>query len=165
MITGFKILTIAFMFYLPQEQVTTDKTVVINELMPTNSTIPDQSKEYDDWIELYNMSPGTVDLSGYFLTDDRKNLTRWTIPDGTKIGPGEFLIIWADQDTIQPGLHANFKLSADGEEVLLVKPDRTIADEVKFRPQKKELTFARNPDGTGKFAWQNPTPGKSNNIQ
>jgi len=165
MINGFKILTFLLLIYFPQENATNVKTVVINELMPANSTIPDPSKEYDDWIELFNTSSVEIDLTGYYLTDDRKNLTRWPIPEGTKIKPGEFLIIWADQDTIQPGLHANFKLSAEGEEVILVKPDRTIADEVRFRIQKKELTFARNPDGTGKFVWQNPTPGKSNNIQ
>lgn len=165
MITGFKILTFIFLIYINQEQVRTVQSVVINELMPTNSTIPDQSNEYDDWIELFNSASAEADLSGYFLTDDRKNLTRWRIPDGTKIGPGEFLVIWADQDTVQPGLHANFKLSADGEEVILVNPDRSIADEVRFKAQKKELTYSRNPDATGKFVWQNPSPGKSNSMK
>lgn len=139
-----------------------EKTVVINELMAVNSTIPDAAGEFDDWIELLNLSSETVDLSGYYLSDDRTNISRWRIPDGTSIGPGQFLLVWADQDSTQSGLHANFKLSADGELLILSKPDKTVADEIRFRAQKKELAFARKPDGTGKFEWQAPTPGKPN---
>jgi hypothetical protein len=39
--------------------------IVINELMPVNSTtVADNYGEFDDWIELYNLSSSTVDLSG-----------------------------------------------------------------------------------------------------
>jgi len=43
-----------------------DKTVVINEFMVVNfTTVADQDGEYDDWIELYNLTSNEIDLSGY----------------------------------------------------------------------------------------------------
>ena len=39
----------------PDEPAKSD--IVINELLPVNTSIvPDQDGEYDDWIELYNIS-------------------------------------------------------------------------------------------------------------
>ena len=85
--------------------------LVINEFMADNdNVVPDPSGEYDDWIELYNNSTRTISLNGYFLSDESGDLTQWAFPD-TSIGSNEYLIVWADDDEGQPGLHANFKLS------------------------------------------------------
>lgn len=135
-----------------------DVSVVINELMPLNSTtVADQDGEYDDWIELYNNSSKTIDLSGYYLSDDKDELTKWVFPSGTEITGKGYLIIWADKDTLQNGLHANFRLSADGERVLLTNPKYTVVDKVRFDGQTSELTYSRIPNGTGSFSWQYAT--------
>jgi hypothetical protein len=139
--------------------------IVINELLPVNSTIAqDQDGEYDDWIELYNLSGSVRDISGYFLSDNRDHFSKWQIPVGTKIDGYGYLIIWADDDSAQVGLHANFKLSSQGEEILFSAPDGTLLDKVIFPGQSQEVAFARNPDGTGTFRWQAPTFNSSNNI-
>ena len=71
--------------------------VVINEFMANNArTIFQCDRRFDDWIELYNSSDSMVDLSGYLLTDSLASLTKWRMPAGTKIGPREFLLVWAD---------------------------------------------------------------------
>src|SRR5678815_4917947 len=51
--------------------------VVINEWLASNtSTLPDPvDGQYDDWFELYNSSSSTVDLSGYYLTDNPVSYT------------------------------------------------------------------------------------------
>ena len=140
--------------------------VVINELMPVNSTtVADNYGEYDDWIELFNLSSSTIDLSGYYLSDNHKKPSKWRIPSGTSITGKGYLIIWADGDTTQFGLHANFKLSSEGEEALLTKPDLTITDKVSFPAPTGELSYARVPNGTGTFKWQNPTYNKSNDAK
>lgn len=137
--------------------------IVINELMPVNSTIvADQNGEYDDWFELYNVTPVKIDLSGYYLTDNRSNITKWIIPQGTVIDGNGFLIIWADKDTTQAGLHANFKLSSLGEELLISKPDKSLVDKVVYPAQSDELSFSRVPDGVGDHRWKNPTFNRSN---
>jgi hypothetical protein len=135
----------------------------INELLPVNKTIAaDQNGEYDDWIELYNTSASSVDISGYFLSDDKDLRSKWKFPSGTTVQGMGFLIVWADEDITQAGLHANFKLSSQGEEVFLTSPDGILRDRVRFSPQSEELSWARNPDGTGTFRWQTPTFNKSN---
>jgi hypothetical protein len=139
--------------------------IVINELLPVNSSImPDQDGEYDDWVELYNLSSSAKDISGYFLSDNKDHFSKWEFPSGTSIPGNGYLIIWADDDSAQAGLHANFKLSSLGEVVLLSSPDGTLTDKVIYPGQTLELSFARNPDGTGPFKWQTPTFNSSNNL-
>ncbi|MBN2743619.1 MAG: lamin tail domain-containing protein [Marinilabiliaceae bacterium] len=138
-------------------------TVVINELMPKNSTTQaDQDGEYDDWIELYNTTGTSIDLSGYFLSDSKKNITKWKFPQGTTITAKGYLIIWADGDTLQSGLHTNYKLSAEGEKMVLATPEQTIIDQMSYPAQAEELSYARVPDGTGEFVWQAPTYNATN---
>jgi hypothetical protein len=145
----------------PPEPANSD--IVINELQPVNSvTVTDQNGEYDDWIELYNKSGAEKDISGYYISDNKDNITKWKLPAGTTILGNGFLIIWADGDITQPGLHANFKLSSAGEEVLLSSPDGTLLDRVAFPAVSLEVSYARNPDGTGSFRWQTPTYDKTN---
>ena len=141
------------------------KSVVINELMAVNSTIvADQNGEFDDWFELYNLTTSDIDISGYYLSDNDTKISKWKIPAGTIIKSSGYLIIWADKDTTQAGLHANFKLSSTGEELVISKPDLTVIDEVKYPGQTLELSYSRFPDGTGQFRWQNPTFNTVNNM-
>jgi hypothetical protein len=145
---------------------TVPSNVVINELMPANSTtVADNYGEYDDWIELYNLSSSTIDLSGYYLSDNHKKTTKWQIPNGTSIIGKGYLIIWADGDSTQFGLHTNFKLSSEGEEAVLTKPDLTITDKITFPAPTGELSYSRVPNGTGQFKWKNPTLNKSNDTK
>jgi len=138
-------------------------TVVINELMAVNSfSAMDQNNQFDDWVELYNNTSATVDLSGHYLTDSKNNLSKWKFPSGTSIEANSFLIVWADKDTLQTGLHTNFKLSSTGEKVLLVSPTLKIIDKVEYGPQTKEVSYSRSPNGTGQFVWRAPTWGYIN---
>lgn len=136
--------------------------VVINELMASNSnTAEDQDGEFDDWIELYNRTGSSIDLSGYFLSDNANQLEKWEFPSGTTIDANGYLIVWADKDTLQSGLHANFKLSADGETVVLSN-NGTEYQRVIYGVQTSDLGYARVPNGTGAFVIQNPTFNANN---
>ena len=140
----------------PKKAANTD--IVINELQPSNTTTAtDPAGEYDDWIELYNTSSSAVDISGFFLTDNASNLTRWRIPNGTTIPGNGYLIIWADADLNQDGLHADFKLTSTGEELLLLNAEVKIVDEVVFGAQIGEVSYSRQPNGTGDFEWGIPS--------
>jgi len=55
----------------------------INEFMAENKTaVTDEYSEHDDWIEIYNAGPTSVNLGGMYLTDDLSNPTKWMIPVG-----------------------------------------------------------------------------------
>jgi hypothetical protein len=146
-------------------QINTYADVVINELMAANqTTMADQDGEFDDWAEFYNNSNSTVNLSGWYLSDDPQLLTKWQFPAGVFLNPGEYLTVWLDDDEDQAGLHTSFNLSAGGELLLLVKPDLTIADQVVFGPQTTDISLARCPNGTGSFVKSAPTFGTNNNT-
>jgi spore coat protein CotH len=142
--------------------------IVINEVMATNTkTATDNNGQYDDWIELYNKSTAAVNIGGYHISDDATNLKKWKIPTNTTIPANGYLIIWADEDSSQnnaTNLHANFKLSASGETVLLTKDDGTLLDDVVFGAQKTDFGYARRPNGTGNFVIQTPTFKANNNT-
>jgi hypothetical protein len=138
--------------------------VVINELMPfNNTTVTDNYGEFDDWIELFNLSSSAKDISGFWLSDSKSHNTKWQFPSGTTISGNGYLIIWADKDTTQLGLHANFKLSSSGEKVVLSNAESIIVDDIDFSIQAQELSYSRVPNGTGTFRWQKPTYNRSNN--
>lgn len=140
---------------------TSDPTVgdlVINEFMASNDeTVADQDGEYDDWIELYNNGASSIDLEGYYLSDDATDLMKWAFPAGTTIDNNSYLVIWADNDDEQEGLHAAFKLSAAAESVFLVNPTGTIVDEVSYIDQSADISYGRSPNGTGNFQLMSPT--------
>ena len=131
--------------------------VVVNEFMADNDGIvADSNGDYDDWIELYNNTDQEISLYGYFLSDAGDDLAQWTFPD-TSISANGYLIVWADKDDDQEGLHANFKLSASGETIYLSDPDTTIIDEIAFSEQTTDLSTGRYPNGTGEFVEMEPT--------
>ncbi len=125
---------------------------------------PDEPGAFDDWIELHNTGSTAVDLSGMYLSDDAEEPTKWQFPDGSTIDAGGYLIIWADDDTDQGDNHASFKLSADGESVLLYDTDAvTLIDSVDFGEQATDVSYGRSPDDSSMFAvLATATPGAAN---
>jgi hypothetical protein len=151
------------MIYEVKASVATAKTVVINEFMASNTgIIKDEADETEDWIELYNNTDNDIDLSGYFLTDKADDLEKWTFPAGTVIKAKGYLVIWADEDQEQGSLHSNFKLSASGEEILLLDKQKVILDNVVFGQQVTNKSTARIPNGIGNFVIGDHTFGKNN---
>lgn len=137
-------------------------SLVINEFMADNeSTVTDQDGDYDDWIELYNNGTEDINLNGYYLSDDATEPNQWAFPD-TTILQGDYLIIWADKDEEQQGLHSNFKLSASGETLVLSDTDLNVLDEVNFLQQKADTSTGRYLNGTGDFIEMLPTFGAEN---
>jgi len=136
---------------------TTSGDIVINEFMASNATIAeDPDGEFDDWIEIYNNSESTKALGGYYLSDDLEDPFKWQFPE-TTLDAGDYLIVWADKDTLQEGLHANFKLSASGEEIILSDASKKMVDQVSFVVQTTDISLGRNPNGTGIFESMEPT--------
>ncbi|MEN9699940.1 MAG: hypothetical protein RLZZ301_1138 [Bacteroidota bacterium] len=139
-------------------------SVLINELMADNLvSYLDQDGENDDWIELYNTTSSAIDLAGFYLSDDPLNLLKWAIPAGTMLPANGYLIVWADKDVTQQGLHTNFKLSSGGEDITL-SAGMYVHDQVTFGIQTTDVAYARCPDGGLVFAQVQATPLASNNC-
>ena len=136
--------------------------VVINEFMADNvSYIGDQNGEFDDWIEIYNNGSSSISLTGWFLSDDAANKAKWKFPN-TTIPAGGYIVVWADQDVLQSGLHANFKLSKGGESIFLSRTDTISTDSIDYSAQLSNVSQGRFPNGIGPHAFLSPTIGVMN---
>jgi len=133
-------------------------SLVINEIMAGNVTaVADQNGEYDDWVELYNGGANSINLNGFYLSDNENDLTKWTFPNVT-IAANGYLIIWCDTaGTSQSGLHTTYRLSADQEEVYLSDPTGNTIDAVHYVNMIADKGFARVPNGTGAMQFQSHT--------
>lgn len=145
---------------------TLNAQVFINELLASNAVnLADPDfQAFSDWVELYNAGNSPADLSGWTLSDDQNEPTKWTFPAGSIVPAGGFLLVWADGES--SGLHAGFKLSADGETLSLYTPGGTLADEIGFGAQQTDVSCGRKTDGGAPWGlFPHPSPGASNNTQ
>jgi hypothetical protein len=137
-------------------------SLVINEFLADNeTTIADQDGEYDDWIEIYNNESQAINLGGYYLSDDLAAPDAWMFPD-TIIEAGGYVVVWADKDEDQEGLHADIKLSKEGEAVILSNANLEVVDMIEFGAQQTDISTGRYENGTGEFISMTPTFGAEN---
>ncbi|WP_170069397.1 CotH kinase family protein [Spirosoma pollinicola] len=143
----------------------------INELMASNSqSISDATGAHEDWFEIYNPNSVSVNIGGYYITDNLSNPTKYQIPTGssqTIIPANGYLIMWASGEVTRGPLHVSWKLGAEGEQIGLYRADGvTVVDSTTFGAQRTDVSRGRQPDGNANwlyFQGANTSPGASNN--
>ncbi|MEO8352818.1 MAG: CotH kinase family protein, partial [Chthoniobacteraceae bacterium] len=130
---------------------------VINELMVHPAGIPENPAE--EWIEIYNPgSPSPLDLSGWKLSKGVK----YTIPNGTTLASGGYLVIAADVAAFQTA-HAGFsgtvvggwtgRLSGSGERVELSDQNGVPISDVRYADEGDWATRVRGELDLGHRGW------------
>ena len=141
----------------------------LNEIAANNGgSAEDEDGDESDWIELANLGGLEGNLSGWYLTDDPEELTKWQIPV-VEIGGRGFLLVFAsgkDRATEGEELHTNFRLSREGEYLALVEPDGVTVHH-EFAPdypeQSARASWGLASNGSGYFL--NPTPMAANSEE
>ncbi|RYD28650.1 MAG: hypothetical protein EOP86_22820, partial [Verrucomicrobiaceae bacterium] len=142
----------------------------------TSSITDPADGKHEDWLELHNPAEQAVDLTGWRLSDDPANAALFTVPAGWSIPAKGFLLVWADNETSQnsatpqagDALHAGFKLSKEGETLLLSAPDGREMDRVTLSAQGTDISEGRPLDGDAAaasgpgVALTIPSPGTAN---
>jgi hypothetical protein len=138
---------------------TPSTSMVINEIMANNGTVPTIPGFYLDWVELHNRGAQTVNLGGWSLSDD-SNPRRYVFP-ATNVPPGGYVFLWMGPPLVSNDLVAPFGLSSGGggEELFLYDPNTNIVDRIGFGFQLTNYSIGRV-DGD----WQltQPTPKTAN---
>ena len=136
--------------YAAGDPVPRPEGLFISEVFPLNSTLwADGTGAYGDAVELCNAGDRTLDLSGYYLSDDKHEPKKQAL-SGT-LAPGACLMVSCRE----------FGLSGDGETVYITKDDGAVADALAFEAVPVNLSYGRAPSGErGYFTF--PTPGKGN---
>ena len=134
----------------------------INEFMASNGeTLKDGDGESPDWIELYNSGETDLDLAGLCLSDSKKTLDKFTFPSLILPAHGYLVVFASGMEKETDGeIHLPFKLSADGERVVLSYAGE-ILDIVSFDLQEKDVSYSRFDARTWRFT-DEPTPGAEN---
>jgi hypothetical protein len=145
------------------------KTVVIDEVLAN-------SEGDQDWIELFNRSGASVDLSGWFLSDSATDLRKYRIPAGTRLEPGERIFLSEQLHfgvaSLDPGRITGFALSDVGETVYLSSAQ---GDELTDYRTQESFGASLPGETLGNYrkvstdTWnfiplQTPTPGKANSA-
>lgn len=143
--------------------------VKINEYSCSNiSSFSDNFGNFEDWIELYNPTSSSINLSGYYLSDAVNKPNKWVFGSGVSIPANGFLRIWASGRNINTGanLHTNFKLTQTKPEVIVLRdPSLNIVDSIVLRPTQVGHSYGRTTDGSPTWSvFDNPTPNASNNT-
>ena len=132
--------------------------IVINEVMASNGFY--ENGEAYDWIEIHNDGKNTVDLSGWYLSDNPEKLTKWALP-GVSMAPGEYLLIFlSGKDQREGELHASFSLSA-GETLVLYDSAALRFDSLPIPETAQNVSIGRNAAGETVF-YSHPTPLEEN---
>ena len=121
--------------------------ITINEFMPN----PEGKDEEEEWIEIYNDSETTTDISGWQIDDADGGSAPFTFPQNTLIAPKSYLVF--------PRQITNIALNNDKDSVRLLLPGGVIFEEINYENPQQGRTSAKTSEG---FVWSLPTPGTAN---
>ncbi len=158
----FRLSLFTFLFSLPAFS-----QVVINEYSCSNiSTVTDNNGLYEDWIELYNKGGSAVNLTGYYLSDDKTKVQKWTVPSGITIPANGKVMFWASGRNMVVGTnyHTSFKLTQTKPEmIVLANAGGAIVDSVTLKPAQDDHSRGRTTDGAATWSlFTTPTPNANN---
>jgi hypothetical protein len=138
----------------------------ITEVLAVNDAVnQDEAGEYDDWLEIHNEDNVSVNIGGMFVSNSFGDSRQFQLPS-QNLTPDEYIIVWADNDVNQGSLHANFKLSSEGETVALfetVDHGNVLIHGWKFGIMSTDISMGFKPMNTNTPEYlSDPTPGASN---
>ncbi|MHC4742661.1 MAG: lamin tail domain-containing protein, partial [Planctomycetota bacterium] len=141
-------------------------SVVINEILAHSHDAA------SDWIELHNRTDETINIGGWFLSDNDNNFAKYEIAEGVVIDPCGYIVFYQDPNfgvSSDPGTHTPFALSENGEVVFLhVGRDGELMgamDEEDFGASETGVSFGQYRTSLGDYAcvpMSHITPGWAN---
>lgn len=141
--------------------------VVISEIMTSNGTY--ENGHAYDWIELHNTGKSTVDISGWYLSDSKKDKMKFQFPQGTKLKADGYLTVFCTgDDKVDVGkdskFYATFALSSSGESIYLSDADGNQLQKLKYPQQYGCVSYGTTNDGATYGFFENTTRGKKNDA-
>jgi hypothetical protein len=111
-----------------------------------------------DYVELLNISPDQVDVSGFILSDDKgpEDADALVFPANSFIGAGEFLVLCKDAE-------GSFAFGIGGDDTVTLfdtNSDLVSTSGVLQDLGSTSLAYQRKVDGT--YDYVDPTPGEAN---
>ena len=160
--------------YLPEDTVLRwvgQSALRITEIAPLNMDWLDENGDDPSWVEIYNSSDKDIDLEGYTLVENVKNLRKWVFGSNI-IKAKSFRVVFCDRKDISAvesadigdrhtRPHTNWKLDKDGGTIYLIDRYNGIRDSVAYPQLLGGLSWGIVDGGYWKF-FDKPTPEKPN---
>lgn len=149
--------------FLAAAAVTCPAAPVISEFLADNDGgLKDENGDDEDWIEIHNPDPVSVNLAGWRLSNDAADSQGWSFP-ARILPPGGRLLVWAsgkDRRPLSGNLHTDFRLDNRGEYLALISPSGQRSTEFTpvFHFQPKNRSFGWGYAGTVTVTDATPQP-------
>ena len=136
--------------------------IQINEVMTSNKgTVPDETGDFPDWVEIANTTDSALDISGYGLSDDLLSAAKWTFPEGSVIEAHGYIVVFCSGDVSRGSMHTGFKLSAS-DDVILSSVSGTVIDSISLRSVTSGYSLGRDAADASTWKEMLPSPGYPN---
>ena len=167
-ITGLVVAAMLPLLFACSQTTTVDSSaLVVSEVVTSNKrSLVDETLGTPDWIELYNSGSVALDLSGYGVSDNLRKLHKFVIPEGTTLGPGEYLVLYATnttEDQTNPMI-TSFGLSKSGDYIFITDAYFGLVAQMEVPALYTDVSYAREADGTYGYCGV-PTPGAANDSE
>ena len=173
-VVGTDTITETVVVYLPEDTVLRwvgQSALRITEIAPLNMEWLDENGDDPSWVEIYNSSDKDIDLEGYTLVENVKNLRKWVFGSNI-IKAKSFRVVFCDKKNISAvesadigdrhtRPHTNWKLDKDGGTIYLIDRYNGIRDSVAYPQLLGGLSWGIVDGGYWKF-FDKPTPEKPN---
>ncbi len=135
-------------------------------LAANNNSVMDEDGERNDWIELHNYGASSVNLNGWFLTDEESTPAKWRFPAVTLLA-GKYRLVWAsakNRTNSATPLHTNFRLDSGGGYLGLFDAETNLVHAYTNYPsQFPDISYGFLSNNFGYFGA--PTPATNNALQ
>lgn len=143
------------------------QNLIINEILSSNTNgINDEYGKTSDWIEIYNPGSNEIALEGYYLSDNIEDPLKWQFPNRNIEANSYILVFASENNSTETELHCNFKLSQQGESILLSNPGGILIDQMDSVLHYTDISYGHDPSGSGLLKYFSiPTPLSDNDTE
>lgn len=138
-------------------------TLEISEIVASNRNgLTDENGGHPDWVEIRNYGATAVRLDKISLALGLfEDANRYKFPNDAVLAPGDYFIVFCDNNVSQSARHAPFDLGADGGQLFLIETvsggARSLVDGVTYPTLSEDQAWGRN-SLSGEWSLQAPTP-------
>ncbi len=138
--------------------------VKLNEILASNSRIPNVNGTFSDLVELYNSGSTPVDLTGCSLSDSNTSPRRYTFPAGTSIAANGYLVLTFDSGRTNFAGNVPFGIKATGGYLYFYSAADpfTPVSQIEYGLQVLDFSIGCVPDNSTNWVLTTPTFGGAN---
>lgn len=138
--------------------------LMFNEIQVANTDqFVDPSFNYGPWVELYNPTSRSINITGWYFSDDPDNLLKGKIKQTTSVPAHGRKVLWFDNHSRYAPSMIDMKPDVNGGTLYLTNAQGEVQLTLDYPAQIARTSWARTTDGGDTWSFcATPTPEASN---